>query len=56
MIRKTQKQFTGLKAELTPSLPYGSQFIAIDTKELFVYDENGALTIFRRATQDVFRC
>ena len=41
MIRKTQKQFTGLRSELTPSLPYGSQFIAIDTKELFVYDEDG---------------
>ena len=41
MIRKTQKQFTGLKAELIPSLPYGSQFIAIDTNELFVYDEEG---------------
>ena len=40
MIRKTQKQFTGLKAELIPSLPYGSQFIAIDTEELFVYDED----------------
>jgi len=40
MIRKTQKQFTGLKSELIPSLPYGSQFIAVDTKELFVYDEN----------------
>ena len=42
MIRKTQKQFTGLRSELYPSQPYGSQFIAIDTKELFVYDENGA--------------
>jgi len=42
MIRKTQKQFTGLRAELIPSLPYGSQFIAIDTNEFFVYDENGA--------------
>ena len=40
MIRKTQKQFTGLRSELTPSLPYGSQFIAIDTEELFVYDED----------------
>tara|TARA_R110001606_G_scaffold394907_1_gene566296 strand:+ start:107 stop:820 length:714 start_codon:yes stop_codon:yes gene_type:complete len=39
MIRKTQKQFTGLKSELIPTLPYGSQFIAIDTEELFVYDE-----------------
>ena len=40
MIRKTQKQFTGLRSELIPSLPYGSQFIAIDTNEFFVYDEN----------------
>ena len=41
MIRKTQKQFTGLKSELIDTLPYGSQFIAVDTKELFVYDESG---------------
>ena len=41
MIRKTQKQFTGLKSELIDTLPYGSQFIAVDTKELFVYDEDG---------------
>ena len=39
MIRKTQKQFTGLRSELIDTLPYGSQFIAIDTEELFVYDE-----------------
>ena len=41
MIRKTQKQFAGLLSELIPSQPYGSQYVAIDTGELFVYDENG---------------
>ena len=41
MIRKTQKQFTGLRSELITTLPYGSQYIAVDTNEFFVYDEQG---------------
>ena len=53
MIRKTQKQFTGLKEELIPTLPYGSQFIAIDTEELFVYDEDSLPRLVKADSESV---
>ena len=38
---RTQKQYAGDKVNLPSSRPYGSQYIAVDTEEFFVYDDEG---------------
>ena len=40
MIRKTQKQFTGLEVNLPASLDVGSSYSTSDTGKFFVYDKN----------------
>lgn len=40
-IRKTQRQFYGALADLPPTGLEGSIYIATDTDQFFIYDENG---------------
>ena len=40
-IRKTQRQFYGALADLPPTGYEGSIYIATDTDQFFIYDENG---------------
>lgn len=42
LVRKTQKQFFGARVDLPTFEEHGSQYIAVDTEEFFVYDDNGS--------------